>query len=80
DTLRSTPDTCQGLLIPSIWAYKSLSLILYTVNYPLDQGKSLKNKTDLPQQYHDYAKIWFWLGVPAFFAMSLVIVLMVFKP
>jgi len=39
-TLRLTPDTCQGLLIPRIWAYKSFSLIPHTVIYPLDLGKS----------------------------------------
>lgn len=35
---------------------------------------------ELPQRYHRYARIWFWLGVPAFIAMVLVYFLMVFKP
>nr|CAA6814482.1 MAG: Unknown protein [uncultured Thiotrichaceae bacterium] len=33
----------------------------------------------LPAQYWRYARIWFWLGVPAFAAMLLVVFLMVFK-
>ena len=36
--------------------------------------------TPLPQQYWTYARIWFWLGIPAFGALILVYWLMVFKP
>ncbi|WP_419606350.1 HsdM family class I SAM-dependent methyltransferase, partial [Thiolapillus sp.] len=35
----STPDTCQGLLIPSIWAYRSLSLIGDYDNLPTPFGE-----------------------------------------
>lgn len=34
----------------------------------------------LPPRYFTYARIWFWLGVPAFIAMVMVFILMVFKP
>lgn len=34
----------------------------------------------LPAQYWRYARIWFWLGVPAFAAMLVVVLMMVFKP
>jgi len=37
------------------------------------------NQTDLPDQYWQYAKRWFWLGVPAFIAIMFVIFLMIFK-
>ena len=40
---------------------------------------ALKNNTELPKGYWRYARIWFWLGVPAFIAMVLVVLLMVFK-
>jgi len=40
-----------------------------------DQGS-----TPIPQQYWRYARIWFWLGVPAFIALLVVYWLMVFKP
>ncbi|WP_419644394.1 hypothetical protein, partial [Thiolapillus sp.] len=38
----STPDTCQGLLIPSIWAYRSLSLIGDYDNLPTPFGEEPK--------------------------------------
>ncbi len=34
----------------------------------------------LSPQYFSYARLWFWLGVPAFIAMILIVVLMVLKP
>ncbi len=37
------------------------------------------SQRELPPQYWRYARIWFWLGVPAFIAMVLVVLLMVFK-
>jgi uncharacterized membrane protein len=37
------------------------------------------SQQDLPAQYWRYARVWFWLGVPAFIAMVLVVLLMVFK-
>jgi uncharacterized membrane protein len=40
---------------------------------------AMKNKKDLPQKYWKYAKLWFVLGIPAFIAMVLVVMLMVFK-
>jgi uncharacterized membrane protein len=33
----------------------------------------------LPAEYWQYARIWFWLGVPAFLAMVIVIYLMINK-
>ncbi|HMW49347.1 MAG TPA: DUF2269 family protein, partial [Cellvibrionaceae bacterium] len=33
----------------------------------------------LPAEYWALARMWFWLGVPAFIAMVLVVALMVFK-
>lgn len=41
--------------------------------------QALDNGECLPVLYYHYAKIWFWLGVPAFISISGVIVLMVFK-
>ncbi|MBU0654881.1 MAG: DUF2269 domain-containing protein [Gammaproteobacteria bacterium] len=40
---------------------------------------SVISQTALPAQYWRYARLWFWLGVPAFIAMVLVVFLMVFK-
>lgn len=38
----------------------------------------LKNN-QLNAQYWRYARVWFWLGVPAFMAMIFIVILMVFK-
>ncbi len=40
---------------------------------------ALDNHRPLPNDYWMYARIWFWLGVPAFISMVLVVFLMVFK-
>ncbi|MDH5326445.1 MAG: DUF2269 domain-containing protein [Gammaproteobacteria bacterium] len=40
---------------------------------------SRNNNTSLPDQYWVYARWWFYLGVPAFTAMVLIVCLMVFK-
>jgi len=42
-------------------------------------NEALENQTSLNDDYWRYARIWFWLGVPAFIAMVLVVFLMVFK-
>jgi len=36
--------------------------------------------TSMGQGYRTYARVWFWLGVPAFAAVILVFWLMVTKP
>jgi len=33
----------------------------------------------LPEKYWRYARYWFWLGVPAFISMVLIVLLMVYK-
>lgn len=42
-------------------------------------GQAATQQTELPAQYWRYARIWFWLGVPAFAAMLFIVLLMVFK-
>lgn len=41
--------------------------------------QAINDASDLPAQYWCYARWWFWLGVPAFSAMVMIVVLMVFK-
>ncbi len=38
------------------------------------------NTSQLPPLYWKYARLWFWLGIPAFCALVAVYWLMVFKP
>ncbi len=40
---------------------------------------AVEQKTDLDSQYWRYARIWFYLGIPAFIAMVLIVLLMVMK-
>lgn len=40
----------------------------------------VKQEIPLPPRYWEYARIWVWLGVPAFFALIAVFFLMVVKP
>lgn len=42
-------------------------------------GQALAGGHELPPSYWRMARAWFWLGVPAFCAMVLVVALMVFK-
>lgn len=42
--------------------------------------QAVNNNAFLPDQYFRYARVWFWLGVPAFIAMVLIVCLMVYKP
>lgn len=40
---------------------------------------AMNTESELPKLYWLYTKIWFVLGIPAFIAMVLVVILMVFK-
>lgn len=41
---------------------------------------AVQSQTDLPAQYFKMARMWFWLGVPAFLSMIAVVYLMINKP
>lgn len=42
--------------------------------------QALKKSSTLSDRYFRYTRIWFWLGVPAFISMVLIVYLMVEKP
>jgi len=42
--------------------------------------EALAKNLPLPKLYHRMARRWFWLGVPAFTAMVMTVLMMVFKP
>lgn len=80
------------LAIPLSTSWISISLVLYAIagacwlpvvwlQIRMRQlsDEALENKTSLNDDYWRYAKLWFWLGVPAFVSMMLVVLLMVFK-
>lgn len=57
--------------IPVVWLQIRMQEISTT---------ALTNNTVLPAKYWQYARRWFWLGVPAFIAMLIIVLLMIFKP
>ncbi len=79
--------------IPPSTPWIAISLILYTLAgicwlpvvwlqirmYALAKTTIKENKS-LSARYWIYARTWFWLGVPAFTAMLLIVFLMIFKP
>jgi len=78
--------------IPLTTPWVMLSLVLYSIAgvcwipvvwlqiqmRKLSEVARLTN-SELSEQYWRYAKRWFWLGIPAFISMILIVVLMVFK-
>lgn len=42
--------------------------------------QAVQQQSALADEYFNYARIWFWLGIPAFIAMILIVLLMVLKP
>ncbi|MEW8693083.1 MAG: DUF2269 domain-containing protein [Candidatus Thiodiazotropha endolucinida] len=42
--------------------------------------EAIENERPLNGQYRRYARIWFWLGIPAFLSMIVIYFLMVVKP
>ena len=56
-----------------------LPVVVLQIKMQKISEQAVINQTELPQLYWKYARTWFWLGVPAFIAMILVVLLMVIK-
>lgn len=56
--------------VPVVWLQIRMSKLA---------NAAIESQSPLNDDYWRYARIWFWLGVPAFVAMVLVVFLMVFK-
>jgi len=56
--------------IPVVWLQIRMSKLA---------NAAIKSQSPLNDDYWRYARVWFWLGVPAFVSMVLVVFLMVFK-
>ena len=56
-----------------------LPVVVLQIKMKKISEQAVKNQTELPPLYWLYVRTWFWLGVPAFVAMVLVVLLMVFK-
>lgn len=75
----TTPWLMLSLILYGIAGICWLPVVFIQIRMHKISQQALANGTALPEQYHRYVRLWFWLGVPAFMAISLVIVLMVFK-
>ncbi len=60
-----------GCWLPVVW----LQIRMREISH-----NALQKNEPLPPLYHRYRQLWFWLGIPAFTAMVLIVLLMVFKP
>ncbi len=60
-----------GCWIPVVWLQIKMRNLSIT---------AVESQHPLSPLYARYARSWFWLGIPAFTAMIIIYILMVFKP
>ena len=75
----TTPWIMASLLLFALAGACWLPVVWLQIRMKKISEQAVREETDLPAQYWHYARWWFWLGVPAFSAMVMVVVLMVFK-
>ena len=80
-----------GLDLGTSWLWLSIALFVFTgmcwlpvlwlqIRMARIAESSVRVRTALPETYYLYARIWFWLGWPAFIAMLAILFLMLYKP
>lgn len=75
----STPWIMVSLILYAVAGACWLPVVWLQIRMTALARSSLNTGEELPELYWRYARAWFWLGVPAFSAMLLVVYLMVFK-
>ena len=75
----STPWIAISLVLYALAGACWLPVVWLQIRMAALADTAIKENTDLPVLYWRYARVWFWLGVPAFSSMLLVVFLMVFK-
>jgi len=75
----TTPWVLISLILYVIAGCCWLPVVWLQIRMRILSGDALKNQTSLTAEYWRYTKIWFCLGIPAFIAMVLIVLLMVFK-
>ncbi len=76
----TTPWVMMSLILYLIAGICWLPVVVLQIKMRTLSQQALNDASSLPAHYYRYARIWFWLGVPAFMAIFVVILLMVFKP
>ena len=80
-----------GLPLTTPWLALSLALyvlaglcwlpvVVLQIRMRDDSIRARDNNQALPERYWRDARLWFWLGWPAFISVALIVLLMVFKP
>lgn len=75
----STPWVAATLTLYTLAGLCWLPVVWLQIRMRQIATSSYAQHTALPPRYWQYARWWFWFGVPAFCAMVLVVALMVFK-
>lgn len=75
----TTPWILASLILYSIAGACWLPVVWLQIRMKQISFEAMTSNQQLPPLYWKMARFWFWLGVPAFIAMILVVLLMVFK-
>ena len=75
----TTPWILYSLILYVIAGACWLPVVYLQIKMQKMANHALENNTELPILYWKYAKMWFVLGIPAFIAMVLVVLLMTLK-
>jgi uncharacterized membrane protein len=76
----STPWIAASLVLYALAGLCWLPVVWLQIRMRRLADIAVANQADLPAAYWRLARRWFWLGVPAFSAMVLVVAMMVSKP
>jgi uncharacterized membrane protein len=76
----TTPWVMMSLILFAIAGACWLPVVWMQIQMRNMANTAVENQKELPELYWKYTRRWFWLGVPAFIAMVLVVLLMVLKP
>ena len=76
----NTPWVAASLLLYAVAGACWLPVVWLQIRMRDLSAQALDAHGGLPPLYWCYARRWFWLGLPAFSAMAVIVVLMVFKP
>lgn len=75
----STPWIAASLCLFALAGACWLPVVWLQIRMQRISAEAAAGQCRLPERYWQMARYWFWLGVPAFIAMVLVVALMVFK-
>ncbi|MCP3690117.1 MAG: DUF2269 domain-containing protein [Gammaproteobacteria bacterium] len=75
----TTPWIMLSLLLYALAGICWLPVVWLQIRMQKISAEAASGGCKLPEKYWQLARWWFWLGVPAFISMVLVVVLMVYK-